>query len=269
MAALALMGIFALVLIPDLKQLHTFSLAERRDMRILIAALALIVIALLVGGVDRLVQWLEGIHRPVAVNLNYWLYSIAWNDLTGYFHYPSQLLVDSFRAVYNYGFYLPFFALLLGAVARRDFRMLSLLAFSTFVFHYLVHFPFYFFTEGHQLWLVQGIRPLFHTISPLNHVFPSMHASMAVTYLLLAWQQPNRRLKVLFALFCPLVIFSTFYLRIHWVVDALAGAAVGGAAVAFALYATRRRWFWQLANWLDKLPLPGSETADRGFMNKT
>lgn len=254
----------------DLLELKSFSLRNEQDKLTVKVGLGLLAVALLVAGVDRFVQMLEIKYNPEIIFLNDWLRSLPYNDLSVYFHYNLPIFLRVIRAVYHYGFFVPCIFLIIQAVARRDIRGLSMLIFSTFAFHYAAHFPFYFFTEGHQIWYVKGVMvPLFRTISPLDHVFPSMHASMSVTSLLLAWRQPNKATRVLYSIFCPLVIFATFYLQIHWTIDAVAGAIIGVAAVKFAEYATNRGWLFVIISRLNEfrglLKRPASkELSTRG-----
>lgn len=237
--------VFLLAVNKDIFKLKNFSLSNEKDLLSLKVALGLFGLAMTVAGIDRFVQWVELSYRPEIFFLNDWLASIPFNDLSVYFGYNSPFLIRTIRAIYLYGFFLPFIFLAIRAVAQRDVRSLSLLAFGTFAFHYAAHFPFYFFTEGHQIWYVKDVMvPLFRTVSPLDHVFPSMHTSMSVTSLILAWQQPNKWMRAVYSVFCPLVIFSTFYLQIHWTIDAVAGAVIGVAAVRFAVYATDRGWLY-------------------------
>lgn len=246
--------IFIITFRKDLLQLKTFSLRNDKDKFILKLGLGLLGVALLVAGVDRIVQALEIKYNPEFLFLDDWLQGLPYNDISVYFGYNSRIFLRMIRAVYHYGFFVPCIFLITQAVAKRDLRGLSMLIFSTFAFHYVMHFPFYFFTEGHQIWYVKGIMvPLFRTISPLDHVFPSMHASMSVTSMLLAWRQPNKAAKILYSIFCPLVIFATFYLQIHWTIDAVAGAIIGVAAVKFAEYATNRDWLYVIIARLNEL----------------
>lgn len=250
----------------DLLGLRSFSLHNDRDKLILKVGLGVIALALLVAGVDRLVQVLELKYNPEVLFLNDWLRNIPFNDLSLYFGYNSWLFLAINRAVYYYGFFLPCIFLIAQGVARRDFRQLSILLFSTFIFHYAVHFPFYFLTEGHQVWYVKGVMvPLFRTISPLDHVFPSMHTSMSVTALLVAWRQPNRSVRYLYSVFCPLVIFSTFYLQIHWTIDAIAGALIGVLAVKFGEHVTNLGWLHVAIAKLNSLELRSRRYTPKGL----
>lgn len=249
--------VFILATYKDIIGLKNFSLTREKDVLYLKIGFGLIGMALLVAGIDRFVQWLELRYKPELFFINDWLLNLPYNDLSVYFRYNSPLIIKAIRGIYLYGFFVPFIFLMLRAVAQRDFRNLSLLFFGTFAFHYAAHFPFYFLTEGHQIWYVKDVMvPLFRTMSPLDHVFPSMHSSMSVTSLLLAWQQPNKWIRALYSVFCPLVIFSTFYLQIHWTIDAVAGALIGVAAVKFAKHATDRGWLYTVMGALGSL-FPG------------
>lgn len=72
--------------------------------------------------------------------------------------------------------------------------------------------------------------------------FPSMHVCLAMLCLLYSW----RWLRGFFWLLLPatlFLIFSTFYLRYHYVVDAIAGIAL--AAIVFAFTPKIRCW-WEV-----------------------
>ena len=270
MGLLIIVLLFALTISKDLLEFRTFSLNREEDLFYIRIALGLIAMALIVAGIDRFEQWLEITYKPEIFFINDLLLRIPFNDLSVYFKYDHSFFLKAMRAIYHFGFFVPYFFLLLRAVARRDFRSLSLLAFGTLAFHYVAHFPFYFFTEGHQIWYVKGVMvPLFRTVSPLDHVFPSMHTSMSVTCLLLAWQQPNKWMRALYSIFCPLVIFATFYLQIHWTVDAIAGAFIGVAAVQFANYATDQGWLYSIIAklgtvWGQRQRRPVTKSLSRG-----
>ncbi len=55
--------------------------------------------------------------------------------------------------------------------------------------------------------------------------FPSLHTANAVTMLLVAWKHDRRAFAVCL-LPCCVLVFSTVYLRFHYVVDVAAGAAL-------------------------------------------
>ncbi|MFO1152397.1 MAG: phosphatase PAP2 family protein [Rhodospirillales bacterium] len=113
--------------------------------------------------------------------------------------------------------------------------------------------------SGGGLLLVGMLKELFERARPdlvphaarvFTSSFPSSHAVMsAIVYLtlgaLLARAQPDRRLKIFFALLAVtltlLVGSSRVYLGVHWPTDVLAGWCIGTAWAAA---------FWALAGWL-------------------
>jgi membrane-associated phospholipid phosphatase len=63
-------------------------------------------------------------------------------------------------------------------------------------------------------------------------VFPSLHTANAVTLLLVAWRH-DRRAFLVYALPCAGLVAATIYLRWHYAVDLVAGAALAVAWQAF------------------------------------
>lgn len=73
-------------------------------------------------------------------------------------------------------------------------------------------------------------------ISSNTNVFPSLHTSLAVVVLLIAWRS-RREYPWWFAitgLVASSIVFSTMYLGIHWLIDVLAGVVLGVVAVTVA-----------------------------------
>jgi membrane-associated phospholipid phosphatase len=61
--------------------------------------------------------------------------------------------------------------------------------------------------------------------------FPSMHTSVAFAILLLALREKSRTYRVMMVTYATAIILSTMVMQVHWVVDVLAGLALGWAAV--------------------------------------
>ena len=151
----------------------------------------------------------------------------------------TPLLTDLLQLAYASYYFLP---ITLGAVLlmKRDHA-----AFDHALF--LIMFCFYLSYAGYLLFPALGprftmnhlqhaeLRGLFIT-GPLQELlnrlegikrdaFPSGHTGIALTVLVLSWRYERR----LFRLFLPCVailVFSTVYLRYHYVVDVLAGAVL-------------------------------------------
>ena len=82
-----------------------------------------------------------------------------------------------------------------------------------------------------DLWEV----PTVHINSNTN-VFPSLHASLSITVLLLAWTTRAEfpRWVVLAAVLAGSVVLSTMALGIHWATDVVAGIALTFVAMTLS-----------------------------------
>jgi len=116
-----------------------------------------------------------------------------------------------------------------------------------FVINYLVAFPFYVFVPikatGYAL---PNMEPLLYNLHPiiyqgcimadplLDNSFPSLHTSLSVTAMLIIYSTNLKRYKIFTAISVPIIIFSTFYLGIHWILDAVSGImlAIGSCYIA-------------------------------------
>lgn len=75
-----------------------------------------------------------------------------------------------------------------------------------------------------------------------SNVFPSLHASMATTVLLLAYftREEYPRWLAITAVLAPSVVAATMVLGIHWLADVLAGVAMAVVSVLFARWIVPR-----------------------------
>jgi membrane-associated phospholipid phosphatase len=154
-----------------------------------------------------------------------------------------------------------FTVLMLGAMlvyaANRDLAALKNHVVSYWV-NYLVALPFYLWFPVSEAWaggrgirfLIPQVFPGFEQIirphSGLDNCFPSLHTSLALTYALVAWRHGYRRLATVLGIGAGLVMLSTLYLGVHWVLDMLAGTVLAVLASGY-------------------LTLPSPATADRGL----
>ncbi|GAB6932324.1 phosphatase PAP2 family protein [Calditerricola satsumensis] len=101
--------------------------------------------------------------------------------------------------------------------------------------NYLVAIPFYLFFPVVEVWayhpkvafLIPQVYPGFETeyrpMSGLDNCFPSLHTSLSVTLALVASRCGYVRFARLLGLCAGVIIFSIFYLGIHWLSDMTAG----------------------------------------------
>lgn len=106
--------------------------------------------------------------------------------------------------------------------------------------NYLFAIPFYLFLPVNEVWSVQeGVRFLIPDIFPqfestyrnmsgINNCFPSLHTSLSFTVFLIALRGKNTLFKIITGISTVTIIFSIFYLGIHWITD-----SIGGILLAF------------------------------------
>ncbi|MCC3377716.1 phosphatase PAP2 family protein, partial [Cohnella sp. REN36] len=93
---------------------------------------------------------------------------------------------------------------------------------------------------GHPDGMARNFTPEQAALWSMN-CFPSMHTSVSFAILLLALREKGKLFRRMMVTYCSLVIFSTMYLEIHWIIDVIAGMALGYGTVKLVdlLYA---RW---------------------------
>lgn len=118
------------------------------------------------------------------------------------------------------------------------------------ILNYLFILPFYIFVPVAERWsvgggqvtllmnqisplLIDGLRPL----SGLNNCFPSFHTSLAFTFAMIVSQSRNKRLRRTMSVLAWLVLYSTLYLGIHWVLDVFGGLIFAAMCTVMATWA--------------------------------
>lgn len=169
------------------------------------------------------------------------LYAIPFNDGMWLRQFSTPVLDDLFVLIYAHGFVLCLFALVIYFILSGQPHKIVHAMFAGHFVQYLLILPFHFWVDGHQVWLIQnqvagtqfadpieGYRSETEPIVPsLNHVFPSMHTSIATVVIMMALREAARPVKWFFVSLNAAIIISTVYLGIHWVVDVLGGIIFG------------------------------------------
>lgn len=115
-------------------------------------------------------------------------------------------------------------------------NMTALKRFSlVFILNYLIAFPFYLLfpvrVTGYTLPDVQPLMYELHptiyagitTVDPLDNCFPSLHAALVFSALLVVYTTDLERYKIFLTFAFPTIVFATLYLGVHWVTDIAAG----------------------------------------------
>jgi membrane-associated phospholipid phosphatase len=125
--------------------------------------------------------------------------------------------------------------------------------------NYLIALPMYWFIPVNEAWyanshihfLMLEAFPTFETdfrgLSGLNNCFPSLHTSISVTMALIAARSGIRRWSIIAWVSAAVIIFSIFYLGIHWFTD-----MAGGIVLAFCCAAVGLK----VGAWADHTRLP-------------
>jgi len=113
--------------------------------------------------------------------------------------------------------------------------------------NYFVAVPFYLFVPVFEVWHVQpavrfllpDVFPTFEEVyrplSGIDNCFPSLHTSLSVTVALLASRSGIRRWAIFTWINASVIIFSIFYLGIHWFTDMVAGLVLAVLAATVGL----------------------------------
>lgn len=218
--------------------------------------LAILVLAVFLANLVE-TQLEEAMKSPAGYALGYKL-AQAFQELEGGFNFGGAERVSRWVVggyVVAYFVLLP--ALLIGAAvvywrraAAGELRVFSF----ALALNYLFALPFYLFLPVPERWAFPGAKAtlmsdllsshlieLVRPISGLDNCFPSMHVALAALVALLAyWSRSPWRHAVL--CLAGLVVFSTFFLGIHWVPDMAMGLATAGLSFALAVR-LNRRWY--------------------------
>jgi len=175
---------------------------------------------------------------------NEWFNSIPLNDASFLWVWQPEWLTIFIGWVYWYGFALSFWTCMIRSFFTKDVMKMLHYAFAGFVLQTPLIVPFYNTIYLQEVWYVQGLpdmlSPWYRTLTESDigiwtiNCFPSMHTSMAFAMLLLAQRENSKMFRWTMTTYCTLIIFSTMYLKIHWVIDVIAGMLFAWGCVKLA-----------------------------------
>ncbi|MCM3289040.1 phosphatase PAP2 family protein [Paenibacillus sp. MER 180] len=179
---------------------------------------------------------------------------INW-DFTSNIHQLEGQFVYSVQQIFNHPlltqfvsfFYIVVFQALIVAslgiyTTNGNIRMAHAVCYAIMI-NYIVAIPFYLFFPVNEVWsyapagvsfrmleVFPNFEEQYRALSGLDNCFPSLHTSISVTVALLASQSGNRRWAIFTAASAIIIVFSIFYLGIHWLTDMLAGTVLAMVA---------------------------------------
>jgi membrane-associated phospholipid phosphatase len=191
----------------------------------------------------------------VLINIDYWMFGV--NPTIWIYRFANPILTEFLQIIYSlYYLVIPAYGIEIYMKKRyADFQFSVFVLFIGFYIAYVLYliFPavgprfhlhsFYsidtelpglFFTKPLRVILNFGESIPSGTVNPQDFVqrdaMPSLHAEIAV---LLAYLSKKLRLKSFYFYlpYCILMMIATVYLRYHYVIDLIAGAALAIAAV--------------------------------------
>jgi membrane-associated phospholipid phosphatase len=160
------------------------------------------------------------------------------------FHNDTLTLFSTF-------FYVVIFTALMAAsigiyTYGKNLKLFYALSYGLMI-NYIVAIPFYLFFPVNEVWsfhpdvhfLMKDIFPSFEAeyrpLSGLNNCFPSLHTSISVTLAVIASRSGIKFWRWFTRLSAAFIIFSIFYLGIHWLTDMCGGLVLGVFAGRAAL----------------------------------
>ncbi|WP_339063906.1 phosphatase PAP2 family protein [Tepidibacillus marianensis] len=117
---------------------------------------------------------------------------------------------------------------------NQDQRLLYAIVYALML-NYMIAIPFYLFFPIYEVWyfdhhvrfLIPQVYPGFdleyRPLSGIDNNFPSLHTSISLTIALIAARAKSSLFGKITLLSAIFIVFSTFYLGIHWVLDMAAG----------------------------------------------
>ncbi|WP_193556299.1 phosphatase PAP2 family protein [Paenibacillus ginsengarvi] len=167
--------------------------------------------------------------------------AIPLNDAPFFRLWQPDWLTAFFRWVYNYGFALSYWVCVIRAFFTKDVQKFGRYSLAGYLLQVPLILPFYNLILLQEVWYVQGtpdllardLTPEQQFATALN-CFPSMHTSIAFAGFLLVIREKSLWYRWWVGSYCILIIISTMYLNIHWIIDVLAGMAFAYGCVKLA-----------------------------------
>lgn len=177
-----------------------------------------------------------------------WDFTPVVHQIEGNFVYTLQQLFYNpvLTGILGFFYLVVFQALIVSSIAiyiSNNYTKMAIAVCYAIIINYVIAIPFYLFVPVNEAWAYPPSGVQFHMLdifpsfeeqyrplSGLNNCFPSLHTSVSVTVAILAIRSGIRRWQWLASISAALIVFSIFYLGIHWLSDMIAGVALASFA---------------------------------------
>ncbi|MGG1515807.1 phosphatase PAP2 family protein [Paenibacillus oryzisoli] len=175
------------------------------------------------------------------------IYSIEGNFVANIQHFFHN---DILTYVSSYFYVVVFPSVMIGSIAiytyKKNYKLFYAVCYAL-MFNYMIAIPFYLFFPVNEVWsfhpnvnlLILDAFPTFEQdyrpLSGLDNCFPSLHTSISVSMAVIAVRSKNTFWKIFVPATAAFIIFTIFYLGIHWLSDMCAGVILGVVASRMGL----------------------------------
>ncbi len=201
---------------------------------------------------NKIELWVESKMRPHG-DFTLSIYKLEGNLVAWIQHAFEN---DALTVVLSYFYVVLFPSLMIASIGiytfQKNYKLYYALCYALMI-NYMVAIPFYLFFPVNEVWhfhpdvdfpLLQ-VFPTFETeyrpLSGLNNCFPSLHTSISVSLAVIAMKSRNAFWERFVLGSAAVIIFSIFYLGIHWFADMSAGVLLGLFASQAALRLSEER----------------------------
>jgi membrane-associated phospholipid phosphatase len=138
---------------------------------------------------------------------------------------------------------------------QKNYKLFYAFCYAILI-NYIIAMPFYLFFPVNEVWafrpnvslLITDVFPTFESdyrpLSGLNNCFPSLHTSISISMAVLATKCNSSFWKRFVPFSSAVIIFSIFYLGIHWLTDMAGGVVLGLIAARLGLRISENSYAW-------------------------